>query len=174
MPDLVHQEDSDLLGSATAVLSADGTYRYLLTRRWADGPAALFVMLNPSTADAFTPDPTITRCTGFARRWGYGGMSVVNLYGLRSTSPAALATHPDPVGPDNDEIIAAACREPQVHLVIAAWGTAFRDADRPRKVTAIITQAGLAVSCLRVTRDGHPWHPLYVRGDTTPVPYAPA
>jgi hypothetical protein len=36
-----------------AIISADGLYRYTLSRVWlAFGPHATFVMLNPSTADA--------------------------------------------------------------------------------------------------------------------------
>lgn len=51
----------------SAVLSADGRYRYLLTRRWAAGPALVAVLLNPGSADAGTDDPTVRRCLGFAR-----------------------------------------------------------------------------------------------------------
>lgn len=168
-PELTYQESSDLLGCATAVLSADGTYRYLLTRRRADGPAVMFVMLNPSTADAFASDPTLARCVGFARRWGYGGLILGNLYALRSTDPAALAVHPDPVGPENDRVIAENCKAPQ--LVIAAWGASFAHEDRPRDVLRIFALARRAVACLGVTQGGWPRHPLYVRGDTMSVPY---
>jgi hypothetical protein len=61
---------TDLLTQSAAVVSECGLYSYSLTRRWAHGPKALFVMLNPSTADAMVDDPTIRRCIGFARRQG--------------------------------------------------------------------------------------------------------
>ena len=50
----------------TAVLSEDGVYRYRLTIPIAERPTLagrmLFVMLNPSTADAEQDDPTTTAC----------------------------------------------------------------------------------------------------------------
>ena len=168
---LITRETSDLLGTASAVFSEDETYRYLLTRTWGPRPYVTWVMLNPSTADHEVNDPTIVRCMNFSRRWGLGGLTVVNLYGLRSTDPAALASHPDPVGPENDRVIAGNCEPPQ--MVIAAWGSGFRQQDRPAKVAAIFAAAGRKLLCLGVTKDGHPRHPLYVRGDTTPTPYEP-
>ena len=81
----------------TAVLSADQTRRYLLTRQWDDGPLLAWVMLNPSTADARTDDAAITRCVRRARDLGaFGGIAVVNLFSLRATDPRALTTCPDP------------------------------------------------------------------------------
>ncbi|TMF61888.1 MAG: DUF1643 domain-containing protein, partial [Chloroflexi bacterium] len=67
-----------------ATFSADRRYRYRLWRRW-DGarPVVAFVMLNPSTADARRDDPTIRRCIGFAKSWGFGGVEVVNLFAYR-------------------------------------------------------------------------------------------
>ncbi|MBL0394156.1 DUF1643 domain-containing protein [Ramlibacter monticola] len=42
-------------------------YRYALRRIWAPGkPSAMFVGLNPSTADEVDDDNTVTRCIGFA------------------------------------------------------------------------------------------------------------
>src|SRR5258705_6115374 len=90
----------------SAIISPCGTYRYLLTRQaesmWPMKPTALFVMLNPSIAGSTLDDPTIRRCRGFAKLWDRNDLAVANLYALRSTSPAALWVHPDPVGADND------------------------------------------------------------------------
>ena len=113
---------------------ARGAYRYLLTRRWGLGPAALFVMLNPSTADDVDDDPTIRRCVGFARRWRLGGLEVVNLYALRATDPRDLFAHRAPVGRDNDDAISDAVAR-AAHIVVA-WGVhGLRD---PRRVARVV------------------------------------
>jgi hypothetical protein len=105
-----------------ATFSEDKLYRYRLWRMWEEMPGGtvLFVMLNPSTADADRFDPTVRRCFGFARDWGFGSMEVVNLFALRSTYPEQLKKVSDPVGPENDAIILKAVKESD--LVVAAWG----------------------------------------------------
>lgn len=77
----------DLFTEQSATISECGRYRYRLTRRFADGPCATFVMLNPSTADETIDDPTIRRCRNFAIREGCGGLVVVNLFAYRATDP---------------------------------------------------------------------------------------
>lgn len=151
-----------------AVLSDDGLYRYILSRRWDAGRELGFIMLNPSTADAEVDDPTIRRCIGFAERWGYGGIAVANLFALRSTNPAALKAAPDPVGPINEEWISALVRESD--LCIAAWGAHAFAGARAKKVSE---RFGDQLSCLGVTKAGHPKHPLYLRADTQPVKFEP-
>jgi len=86
----------------------DGTWRRLLTREWSDGPQVTFIMLNPSIADATRPDPTLTRCIGFAQSWGMGGLRVANLWSMVQSDPTQLwrawaADYRDAVGPDNDQ-----------------------------------------------------------------------
>src|SRR5689334_18589152 len=104
-----------------ALFDPTGRYRYRLWRQWDPAkPAVAFVMLNPSTADATTDDPTIRRCFGFAQGWGFGRLEVVNLFALRATDPRELARHPDPVGPANDAHIAAALA--LTDQAVAAWG----------------------------------------------------
>lgn len=160
--------------AGTASLSECGTYRYALRRRWAADPmtpALTFVMLNPSTADATLDDPTIRRCIGFAKREGYGAVKVLNLYAFRATNPKALLTCDDPVGPENDDYLDSACLATpgRVPVVVAAWGVHAR----PDRVAAVLELGeGADWRCLGTTKDGHPRHPLYVRGDQPLLPFS--
>ena len=142
----------------TAVLSTDQARRYLLTRRWDDGPLMAWVLLNPSTADARTDDATITRCARRARDLGaFGGIAVVNLFSLRATDPRALASCPDPVGAGNDSFIVRTCRA--ALLGVAAWGAQGCYLGRGAEVTALLGRAGIQPFCLGVTASGQPRHP---------------
>lgn len=156
----------------SAVISQCGQYRYLLTRAadmlQPDTGPALFLMLNPSTADASLDDPTIRRCRGFAQLWGCDGLTVANLYAYRATKPADLWRCADPVGPDNDAFLAGLARE--YGEVVCAWGTNARP-DRVSEVMEIFRRANAKLWCLGTTKDGHPRHPLYVRGDQPLVPF---
>jgi hypothetical protein len=144
--------------AANAVISADGAYRYLLGRAWGDGGTVLWVMLNPSTADASADDPTIRRCASFSRSWGYGSLSVVNVFALRATDPQALVRHAAPVGPDNDRYIRDAVDS--ADLVVAAWGGSW-----PKRHFRRVADVGRLLSGrahhLGLTAAGQPMHPLY-------------
>ena len=158
-----------------AVLSDDKRYRYSLGREWDPGlPKVTWIMLNPSTADANVDDPTIRRCIGFARAWGRGGITVVNLYAFRATDPRRLMGNLDIVGPDNDEHLRAAIGDGSgypVPLVVAAWGTRAHP-ERVRQVQNIVCERRGMLSVLGLTKDGHPKHPLYIKGDTWPQVWA--
>jgi hypothetical protein len=173
-PHLLVDRNDTLDGTAaSSVLSPCRTYRYALARRWDDGPLALWIMLNPSTADAFVSDPTIRRVTRFSRAWMCSGLIVLNLFGLRATDPKALRTHPDPVGPDNDEVISwhLSGDGPTIGPVIAAWGVNGRLNGRGDVMLRLLADHGQRVQCLVRTSAGHPGHALYVSGSATPVPY---
>lgn len=158
----------------SAEISPCGQYRYTLTRRplspYPDRGTAVFCMLNPSTADATLDDPTIRRCRGFADRWGCNGITVVNLYALRSTDPRALWAHTDPVGEANSYWLRAVARD--CGTVVCAWGAHARE-DRVREAVAIFQSVGADLRCLGVTKAGAPRHPLYVRGDQPLLPWQP-
>ena len=148
----------------TAVLSPTGLYRYSLTRSWSqvELTRVLWVMLNPSTADAELDDPTIRRCIGFSKTWGFDSLEVVNLFAMRATNPAELRMCPDPVGSLNDLHIAAAvaCAD----LVVAAWGAHPLATERAKAVLPLLGEP----VCLGRTKSGAPRHPLYVRADAEP------
>lgn len=148
-----------------ARISECGLYRYRLWRDWdTHRDSLLWIMLNPSTADAAQDDPTIRRCVGFAKQWGFGRIEVVNLFALRSPSPKALKGHRDPVGPRNDVIIHHACTTHNSDGIIAAWGSHGDILGRASDVKREIMQ--FKPMCLGVTVGGHPRHPLYVKADT--------
>lgn len=152
----------------SADISACGSYRYALYREWDDNDRRVcFIMLNPSTADAEVDDPTIRRCIGFAKRWGFGSLEVVNLFALRATSPDVLLTHPRPIGPDTDSVIEAALSD--ADLTICAWGTRGTLLDRNKVVLELLDGHGIERYALRLTNDGHPAHPLYLPGNLKPV-----
>lgn len=160
-----------------AAISDCGTYRYALTRAWQHDytDTLVWLMLNPSTADGEQDDPTIRRCVGFADRWGYGRLVVVNLFAFRATDPDDLSGTDDPVGPKNDRWIE---REAKGRVVVCAWGSRSLTVgpacpgrleyyhQRPMLVARILRDAGATMKCLGLTADSQPRHPLYVRGDT--------
>lgn len=155
---LVCDETEDMAGGyGRAVFNEARTHRYLLERRWRAGKPLTWVMLNPSTADAFADDPTIRRCIHFARRDGYAGIQVVNLFALRATDPRELQKHPDPVGASNDWMLFEATRDTGV---VVAWGAGGKVYGRGHVVSGNLTRGGVALSCLGATKDGHPTHPL--------------
>jgi hypothetical protein len=155
---------------AGATFSACGVYRYRLWRRWrGDGaPALCFLMLNPSTADEVTNDATVSRCGERATRLGFGALEVVNLFALRSTDPAALYRHHDPVGRENDDAILAAARA--CKLVICGWGNHGALHHRGRSVLAMLTANRITPHALRLNADGSPAHPLYLPYSLLPTP----
>jgi hypothetical protein len=155
-------------GAASAVFSADRVFRYTLTRTWdPDGPVVNFLMLNPSTADAFALDPTNRRCVGFAQAWGFGRLVTTNIFALRSTDPKVLRSVADPIGDLNDATILNAARS--ADLVVVAWGNHGAFLDRGAQVAGILHAEGLTLHHLRLTGVGHPGHPLYVAATTRPL-----
>lgn len=146
-----------------ARLSECGRYRYRLWRIWDDlAPVMVWVMLNPSTADASVDDPTIRKCVGFAKANQHGGIIVVNLFAWRATNPKELPKVADPIGPENDEHILWAVKAPIMCSVVAGWGGNKFAAKRARRVATLIKGAGRPVQCFRRSEEGNPWHPLYL------------
>lgn len=151
-----------------AEISECGTYRYQLTRQWAEGVdltrLVCFIGLNPSTADATKDDQTIKKLTGFTERWGYDGFRIVNLYAIRSRHPKVMRVAPDPIGPMNEQWIVRTARESQ--LVVACWGNHITTRNRGPSVLQLLKAIGVQVKCLGKTRDGQPKHPLFLPYET--------
>ena len=153
------------IDGCTAEFSPDRIYRYTLTRQWDDGKCVAWLMFNPSTADEAQNDPTIRKCIGFSRRWGYGRLVILNLYSVRNSNPRAVARIADPVGPMNDYWIKESLKDEGVRELVCAWGCAQHEPNidaRVRAVLANVREVGTPVVCLGYRDDGHPRHPLMV------------
>lgn len=156
---------------AAAVFSPDRAYRYLLRRTWApEVESLLFLMHNPSTADALDDDQTIRRCMHYARREGYGGVSVANLCALRATDPKVLPDHPDPVGELNWQMLTVLAMRDPGRMIVAAWGVVHPTlqvvADQ---VTDLFLERGHNLWRLgEVTVNGFPRHPCR-QGNDAPL-----
>ena len=155
-----------------AKFSEDRVYRYTLERRWNDGDRVVFLMANPSTADETQDDPTIRRCIGFAKLWGYGALTIVNLYALRSTDPRELRKRSEPIGFDNVYWIRGVCAKAKE--VILAWGCSQHFPEYGvRHIRHVLEEipAKTPVSFLGFRKDGHPRHPLMLPSDTARWPW---
>ena len=156
--------------SMSATFDGTGDYRYRLDRRWnRDGDRITFILLNPSTADAFKDDPTIRRCVGFAQGWNAGTVTVVNLFAYRSTIPEQLYRACDPVGEDNDQHIREAVTD--VSCVVAAWGNHGAFKGRCEEVIESMRIADVKLHCFGLNKTGQPKHPLYLAEFSHLIPF---
>lgn len=147
-----------------AQFSDDREFRYRLWRTWdANQPTLAFIMLNPSTADETSLDPTCRRCKGYAQEWGFGSLVVGNIFALRATDPDELYDHSSPVGPENDEALRSIVGD--AHMTVAAWGHHGDLQERGREVCELLSAE---LHALDTTQDGHPVHPLYQPADAEP------
>jgi hypothetical protein len=160
-----------------SVFSADHRYRYWLRECFAGRVAEppyrplVFLMCNPSSAGrvdgaSLTSDPTVRRCSGFARDNGYTDRIVVNACALVSTDPEALKRDFDPVGPLNEEVLAGIPRDWDV---LCAWGAHPAVQARQARVLELLGPRRLL--CLRTTKNGAPGHPLYAPANLKLVPW---
>jgi hypothetical protein len=136
----------------------------------------VFVMLNPSTADAAKNDPTVRRCIGYASDWGYAKLLVLNAFAFRGTDPKDMLAADNPIGDDNDywflELLDPKKQKPpKVTQVIVAWGKDGKHRDRDLGLMQLFGDLGITPHCLGTNQDGTPRHPLYLRKDLEPTPY---
>ena len=152
----------------TADFSECRTWRYTLERVWDERlPVVVFVLLNPSTADENNDDPTNRRGINYAMKWGFGGVTFVNLFAFRTPYPKEMKSSYDPIGPDNNDWL---LKEAANRMVVFAWGTHGTYLDRDKEVIKLFQEKiPSPPRCMGLTKHGHPKHILYLKGDLQPV-----
>lgn len=146
-------------------------HRLILSREWiGTGGTVNWIMLNPSTADDTFDDPTIRKCIGFSKRWGFSRMTVTNLFTFRATSPADLKElirndYARAVGYADGQLLQHAKGATKV---IAAWGIHGNVAGRAEDVmTRVLPETPLY--CIGFTKAGFPLHPCMTAYTEKPV-----
>jgi hypothetical protein len=156
----------------TAEISPCERFRYRLGRRWAKtGQALVFIMLNPSTADAYKDDKTITRCIGFAKDHGFCAIQVVNLYAYRATKPHDLRAAGFPIGDENNRHIVEVCTDTIAGAVCLAWGNNAANLPRTTEVLSLLRIHRVQPMVLATSQLGIPRHPLMLPRDTRLKPF---
>ncbi len=155
------------------VFSPCSRYRYSLERTWDERPAVLVIMMNPSMATESVDDPTVAKVTRMAMRWGYGSLLVGNVFAYRATDQAVLAQASDPIGPHNDFWLNTMAETAE--RVVFAYGQPKAKNLRSRglEVARTLIAKGIEPHALRLSKDGTPYHPLYLRDDTAPTEWSP-
>lgn len=158
-----------------ATLSDDGRCRFALWRSMpktaTHNGTALWLGMNPSTADAAVDDATIRREWGFTTRFGMHYMIKVNVSPYRATNPRDIVVLPEEYRRNVATVLHTA---PIVSRIILAHG-ALPKPLLPwwREIMAGLVLTKVPLVCLGLTLHGHPRHPLYLRSDTAMQPYVP-
>ena len=150
-----------------AIFSRCNNYRYVLWRKWDDSkPKAMFIGLNPSTADQTHNDPTISRCIKYANSWGFGSIYMVNIFSYKTTYPRELKSSINPIGKETDRWIKKIYD--MSDICIAAWGNNGQFLNRSYFIKKMLPK----IHCLKITKSGEPSHPLYLKSSLTPMVYS--
>ena len=153
------------VSASPARFSPDRVYRYRLERVVA--PLAFgtvcFILLNPSTADEEMDDPTIRRCMGYVKSWGFRRLVVVNLFAYRATDPREMMKTSNPWGEENGPEIGRAAIA--ADLVVGGWGAHGAFKNTGRNTVEMLRLRHVNIYALGLTKGGEPVHPLYQRAD---------
>jgi hypothetical protein len=164
--------------SGDAEFSKCGRYRHWLVRDWRGGGRrfslddsfALWIGMNPSTAEANIDDPTIRKEMVFTQREKLYCYVKVNVMDFRSTSPDWLRSpgivpcsdvNRGMIGLFADRAAKIIVCFGRLHRSLRQYGEAVLDDLKDKELW-----------CLGTNNDGSPKHPLYLSNDTPLVPYS--
>tara|TARA_Y100000310_G_C20698667_1_gene827657 strand:+ start:5255 stop:5773 length:519 start_codon:yes stop_codon:yes gene_type:complete len=163
---MIKREHSSANGTKSfAIYSPSGKHRYLLNRTWnPSGKSLLYIGLNPSTATEISNDPTITRVINFAKREGFGSISICNLFSYRATLPSDLKSSSDPIGKETDPFILQQAKK--ADSILLGWGNHASFLERGKSVQNLLLPHKEKTFCLGLTKSNEPKHPLYLKSES--------
>lgn len=144
-------------------------YRYILGTRGQN--PLICIGINPSTARPDDLDNTLKSVERIALGNGFDSFIMFNVYAQRATDPDAMEKDYNPaLHKENLEAFRYVLSISEKPAVWAAWGTIIEKRDYlPRCVRDMVTagqEFGASWYCAgKVSKNGHPHHPLYLRKD---------
>ncbi len=167
------------------MFSKCGSYRWILKRELLVGKkTVVFIGLNPSKANSFNNDRTLTRIINFCSRWNYKSIYIINLFGLISKTPLQLSKSKDPIGGNNDLITLITLQFWRKNIncdLWLGWGDKGQLNGRDRGVLKIIKNLSELKSnennyskrilSLGLSKKGNPRHPLYMPNESLLRPF---
>lgn len=150
--------------------SAERIHRVYLDRPLKGAGGDLVVIgWNPSKADEYANDPTITRMIVRGNEGGFSRLCMLNTESFIATNPDLL---PDDlmasVAPTNDQVIYDMVKRPSTSMVVCGWGTKAR---RGNLVEQMLRSWCVPLHAFRISKHGHPEHPLYLSYSIKPTPW---
>ncbi len=150
-------------------------YRYILGTR---GKRPLICIgINPSTAKPDDLDNTLKSVERIALGNGFDSFIMFNVYAQRATDPDAMEWEYNPLlHKENLEAFRYILSISSAPAVWAAWGTIIEKRpylpDCVRDMVAVGEELGASWYCAgKVSKKGHPHHPLYLRKDEMIKPF---
>lgn len=150
-------------------------YRLWLSRRWGDpdAPYALWIGMNPSTADALVDDPTVGREVAYTRetlkltRYVKTNMLDIRLTDSKKLRKLGAAARSEANLPTILEFAKNAER------IIVCYGVLHRSLQPfARETVEALEAEGHKLWCMGLTKNGqHPKHPLFLKKSTPLMPF---
>ena len=150
-------------------------YRFILGTR---GKKPLICIgINPSTAAPDKLDPTLKSVERIAASNGYDSFIMLNVSAQRATDPKAMAERMNPaLHAQNLEAFKYALSLSTDKAVWAAWGNIVMT--KPYLISCACDFIALGnelgarwYCCGKISKAGHPHHPLYLKKDEPLVPF---
>lgn len=150
-------------------------YRYILGTRGKN--PLICIGINPSTARPDDLDNTLKSVERIALGNGFDSFIMFNVYAQRATDPDAMEQNCNmALHRENLEAFRYVLSISQKPAVWAAWGTIIEKRDYLpmclKDMLEVGQQYGASWYCAgKVSKKGHPHHPLYLRKDETLKPF---
>jgi hypothetical protein len=140
-----------------------GDRRYQLWRIWDNKqPLLLYILLNPSNANAVLDDRTVSKLVRISKELDYGGFYLGNLHSFVTPYPSVLKDNiikDDPLNLVHLKKMIEKCER-----IVLGWGNS---GDKPQWLGKIVKQT----FCFGLNQNRSPKHPLYLPYNSQLIPF---